>query len=55
MNSALAIVEKALAPEHPDVALILENYTALLRETDREAEVVEMEARAKAIRERTAR
>ena len=54
LKSAFAIAEKVLGPEHPDVALILENYTVLLRETDREAEAVEMEARAKAIREKTA-
>ena len=55
LKSALAIAENALAPEHPDVALILENYAVLLRETDREAEAVEMEARTKAIRDRTVR
>ena len=35
---------------HPDVAKSLENYAALLHETDRSAEAAKMEARAKAIR-----
>ncbi len=47
---ALAILEKVLGPEHPDVATSLENYAALLRETEREDQAKEMEARAKAIR-----
>ncbi len=47
---ALAIYEKALGPEHPDVAQSLENYAALLRKTGRADEVEELEARAKAIR-----
>ena len=47
---ALAIFEKALGPEHSDVAAILENYAVLLRQTGRSAEANEMEARAKAIR-----
>ena len=47
---ALTIREKALGPEHPDVATILENYSALLRETGRANEAERMEARAKAIR-----
>ena len=42
--------EKALGPEHPNVAASLENYAALLRETGRADEAAEMEARAKAIR-----
>ncbi len=46
----LRIDEKALGPEHRDVATSLENYAALLRETDREDKAEEMEARAKAIR-----
>ncbi len=45
-----AIVEKALGPEHPDVAQSLENYAALLRQTARADEAARMEARAKAIR-----
>ncbi len=47
---ALAIMEKALGPEHPDVASSLENYAALLRETARVDEAEGMEARAKEIR-----
>jgi len=31
----VSIVEKALRPEHPNVAMILENYATLLGETDR--------------------
>ena len=46
---ALAIWEKALGPEHPDVAKSLANYAALLRETDRDVEAEMLEARAKAI------
>ena len=47
---SLAIREKALGPEHPDVATSLENYAALLRATGRSAEAGKMEARAKEIR-----
>ncbi len=47
---ALAIQEKALGPEHPKVAQHLEDYAALLRKMEREAEASKMEARAKAIR-----
>ena len=46
---ALAIREKALGPEHPDVATSLENYADLLRKTGRVSEATKMEARAKAI------
>ncbi len=42
--------EKALGPEHPDVAQNLENYATLLRETGQANEEVEMEVRANAIR-----
>ncbi len=51
---SLAILDKALGPEHPNVAASLENYAALLRETEREHKAEEMEARAKAIRARHA-
>ncbi len=47
---ALTIREKTLGPEHPDLATSLENYAALLRETERADEAERMEARAKAIR-----
>ena len=42
--------EDFLGPEHPEVAATLENYAALLRETGRNAEAVEIEARADTIR-----
>ena len=47
---ALAIREKVLDSEHPDVAQSLENYAALLRKTGRGNEAAWMETRAKAIR-----
>ncbi|MEE8199821.1 MAG: tetratricopeptide repeat protein [Candidatus Acidoferrales bacterium] len=47
---ALAIREKILGPDHPRVALVLENYATLLRQTGREPQAAEMEARATAIR-----
>lgn len=47
---ALEIREKALGPEHPDVAASLENYADLLRKTNREAQAEELEVRAEAIR-----
>ncbi len=47
---SLAILEKTLGPEHPNVALSLENYAALLRKTKREDKAEGMEARARAIR-----
>ncbi len=50
----MAIYEKALGTEHPNVATSLENYAALLRKMNREADAVQMEARAKAIREKSA-
>ena len=51
----LAIMEKALGPNHPHVATTLENYAALLRETGRTAKADKMEARAKAIRDKRAK
>ena len=47
---SLAIWEKALGPDHPNVATVLVNYASLLRKTDRVDEAVKLEARAKAIR-----
>ena len=47
---ALAIREKALGPEHPEVATVLENYAPLLRKIGKDAEVAELEARASTIR-----
>ncbi len=52
---SLAIMEKALGPNHPHVATTLENYAALLRETGRTCEAKKMEARAKAIRVKRAK
>ncbi len=43
-------MEKALGPQHPSVAKVLDSYAALLRETGRADEATKMEARAKAIR-----
>ena len=51
---SLAIWEKALGSEHPNVATGLENYAKLLRKTNREAEAAKLEARAKAIRDKHA-
>ena len=51
---SLGMKERALRPEHPDVATSLENYAALLRKTGRADEATEMEGRAKAIRARHA-
>jgi hypothetical protein len=47
---ALAIREKALGAEHPAVATILENYSSLLRATDKESESEKLENRASIIR-----
>ncbi|MEE8076725.1 MAG: tetratricopeptide repeat protein [Candidatus Binatia bacterium] len=44
--------EKALGPNHPDVAKSLENYAVLLRKTNRANEAEEMEVRAKRIQAR---
>ncbi len=48
-------MEKALGPDHPNVAMSLENYAALLRATGRTAEADKMAARAKAIRDKRAK
>jgi hypothetical protein len=53
-QGSLAIREKALGPEHPNVALSLKNYADLLREIGRSEEAQEMEARAQAIRSKLA-
>src|SRR5262249_55667735 len=47
---ALAIIEKGLGPNHPNVAPALENYAISLRQTGRAAEAAELEDRAKAIK-----
>ncbi len=51
---ALAIGEKALGPEHPDVATSLENLGRLYRAQGKAAEAERLEARAKAIRAKQA-
>ena len=51
---ALAIYEKALGPDHPIVAMSLENFADLLRRTGRDDEADELEASAKAIRAKDA-
>ncbi len=51
---SLAILEKALGPEHPHVATTLENYAELLRKTNRKKKAKKLEARAKAIRAKQA-
>jgi hypothetical protein len=48
------IRERALGPNHPDVATTLENYAVLLEQTDRAAEAAPLRERAQAIRERHA-
>jgi tetratricopeptide repeat protein len=50
----VAILEKALGREHPDVATALSNYASLLRAMGRSQEAEPLEARAKAIRARSA-
>ena len=51
---ALAILEKALGPEHPHLATGLENYAVLLRAIGRQEEAATMEARAQVIRTKAA-
>ena len=47
---ALAILEKALGPEHPGLAPSLDLYSDVLRKMGRAIEAEKMEARAQAIR-----
>lgn len=47
---ALAIREKALGPDHPDVAESLENLAKLYRAAGRQKEAEELESRAARIR-----
>ena len=47
---ALAIWEKALGADHPDMARSLENIAALYRKSDREKEAALLDERAAAIR-----
>jgi len=46
----LAILEKALGPEHRKVTTCLENYAMLLREMDRPEDAEPLESRVRAIR-----
>jgi hypothetical protein len=47
---ALAIFEACLGPRHPKVVTCLRNYAQLLRDTQRRAEALALEARAKQVR-----
>ena len=49
-KQALAVCEKAMGKEHPEVATILDNYSILLEKTNRKAEAEKAEAHAQAIR-----
>jgi tetratricopeptide (TPR) repeat protein len=51
---ALSIREKALGPEHPDLATCLVKLTLLLRNVGRAEEAAPLEARAEAIRAKRA-
>jgi hypothetical protein len=46
---ALIINEQALGPEHPLMAIILQNYASLLLETGREDEATDPQMRAQSI------
>ena len=52
---ALAIDEKALGPDHPDVAPVLEHYAVPLRRMGRIAQAEAAEDRVRIIRDRSAR
>jgi tetratricopeptide (TPR) repeat protein len=47
---SLTIMEKLL-PNHPDTAIMLGNYALFLQKMNREGEAVELERRARAIRD----
>ncbi len=49
-QSALAIQERTLGPDHPEVADSLEGYAVLLRALTRDAEATAQESRARTIR-----
>ena len=49
LKRSLLIRKQALGPEHPDVAMSLENYASQLRETGRDAKATRLETRAQAI------
>ncbi len=48
-SRAVAIMEKSLGPDHPDLAHTLDRYALLLQKTKRNSEASTMKARAKAI------
>jgi tetratricopeptide (TPR) repeat protein len=50
LKRALAIWEKALGPEHPQVAMSLNNLASLYQDQGRYAEADELDARVKMIR-----
>lgn len=52
---AIAILQQELGPDHPDLIADLEGYAALLRRRDEIDHAEKLEARAKAIRAKTAR
>jgi hypothetical protein len=49
-QKALQVAEKALGPDHPNVATSLENLAGLYRATNRVAEAKALEERAAKIR-----
>ena len=48
-RQALAIQEKSLGPNHPDLAQTLTDYALLLQKTKRKSEAAAMKARAREI------
>jgi hypothetical protein len=51
---ALTLQRKALGPEHPALAASLEEYAALLKQTNRDGEAADVEKQARAIRAKAA-
>ena len=49
-KQALAIMEKALGPNHPNVATVCENMADLYSQIGKEDEAEKLEARARKIR-----
>ena len=54
LRQSVAIKEKVLGPNHPSLADNLDDYAVWLRETNREEEAMEVEARADLIRSQNA-
>jgi hypothetical protein len=50
----VATSEQALGPDHVGMTVLLENYAALLRQTQRNTRALTIQARANAIRARYA-